>query len=191
MTTLAMKVHALALTVLALPLATAGLARAEVAAVFAEGQGMEGSGSGTTGGGLTGLGYRLGARVLVFEGYLDHTAFGDGAAVTRGILGLRGGFGSQNVRVVLRAGAGLLEEDGGALTGRAPGLPERRGAVGRVGGAIEARLSSLFLLGLGLDGETFVLPASSGSFSTSTANTGAVTGTDVFANLHLTFELGI
>jgi hypothetical protein len=188
---LAMKLHPFAITVLALPLATAGLARAEVAAVYAEGQGTEGSGSGSTGSGLTGLGYRLGARVLVFEGYLDHTGFGDGAAVTRGILGLRGGFGSHNVRVVLRAGAGVLEEDGGAVTGRAPGMPERRGAVGRVGGAIEGRLSSLFLLGLGVDGETFVLPGAGGSLSTSTADTGTVTGTDVFANLHLTFELGI
>jgi hypothetical protein len=185
-----MKVHALAITVLALPLATAGLARAEMAAVFAEGQGMEGSGSGTTAGGLTGLGYRLGGRLLVFEGYLDHSDFGDGMAVTRGILGLRGGFGSRDVRLVLRAGAGVLEEDGGAVTGRTPGMPERSGPVGRVGGAIEARLSSLFLLGLGVDGETFALPAG-GSLSTSTANTGVVTGTDVFANLHLTFELGI
>lgn len=186
-----MKVTAFAITVLALPFAAAGLARAEVAAAFAEGQGTEGSGSGAAGAGLTGLGYRLGARVLVFEGYLDHTAFGDGAAVTRGIFGLRGGFGSKEVRLVLRAGAGVLEEDGGAVTGRAPGMTERRGPVGRVGGAIEARLSSLFLLGLGVDGETFLLPAGGTSLSTASVNTGAVTGTDVFANLHLTFELGV
>jgi hypothetical protein len=85
----------------------------------------------------------------------------------------------------------MLEEDGGAVTGRAPGMPERRGAVGRVGGAVEARLSSLFFLGLGVDGETFVLPAAGTSLSTSDMSAGVVTGTDVFANLHLTFELGV
>jgi hypothetical protein len=188
-----MKSHALLITGLALSLVGAGTARAEVAAAFAEGQGAEGSGAVANGANLAGLGYRLGARVLLFEGYYDHTGFGDGAAVSRGILGLRGGFGSGDVRLVLRAGAGVLEEDGGAITGRVAGMTERRGAVGRIGGAVETRLARLLYLGVGLDGETFVLPAASGASLTvaTPMTTGTVTGADLFANLHLTFELGV
>ena len=186
-----MKLRAFGITLLALPLLAAGLARADVVAAFVEGQGAEGSSSGPAGAGMTGLGYRLGARVLVFEGYYDHVGFGDGASVSRGILGLRGGFGTQNVRLVLRAGAGILEEQGGAMTGRALGAPERRGPVGRIGAALEGHLSPMFLIGFGIDGERFVLPAAGGGLSSSSVYTGAVTGTDVFANLHLTFELGV
>ena len=60
---------------------------------------------------------------------------------------------------MLRAGAGVLDEEGGAVTGHLAGTPDRRGAVGRIGGAVETKLSSDFLLGLGLDGETFSLPS--------------------------------
>jgi hypothetical protein len=169
-------------------LGAAGAAQAKTAAVWAEGQG--GFDAPTLAGNpaTPALGLRLGARVLVFEGYLDHTGFGDGGAVTRGIVGLRGGFGSADTRLVLRAGAGVLDEEGGAVTGRVVGTPDRRGPVGRIGAAVETKLSSDFLLGLGLDGETFALP--SDGVASPTGNR-TVIGSDVFANLHLTFELGV
>src|SRR4051794_40132779 len=79
-------------------------ARADVAAAWVEGHGgMETSGSaegagGGGGGAHGGIGFQLGARLLIFEGYVDHTAYGGDAAATRGILGLRGGFGSHDLR---------------------------------------------------------------------------------------------
>jgi hypothetical protein len=170
----------------------AGAARADIAAAFADGHGGIATQGGPTNAdgtssSATGLGFRLGARILIFEGYYDYTGFGRGTSVTRGILGLRGGFGSQQLRLVLRAGAGMIEEEGGALTGRGVGTPDRRGAVGRIGAAVEGRVAPMFLVGVGIDGERFVLPETGGPYGT----LGAVTGTNVFANLHILFELGI
>jgi hypothetical protein len=169
-------------------------ARADVAALFADGHGGIASNSGgaeaTSGNGnqsTAGLGYGFGARLLIFEGYYDHTGFGGGAGVSRGIVGLRGGFGSDDARLVLRAGGGVIEEQGGALSGRLAGMPERTGGVGRVGAAFEGRVSPLFLVGIGVDGETFSLPAATGPFGSASSTVGA----DIFANLHLLFELGV
>jgi hypothetical protein len=47
----------------------------------------------------------------------------------------------------------------------------------------------VFLLGLGVDGETFVLPAAGAP--TLSVGGSSISGSDVFANLHLTFELGV
>jgi hypothetical protein len=123
---------------------------------------------------------------LIFEGYFDYTTFGEGANVSRGIVGLRGGFGTRDVRLVLRAGGGVIEEAGGALTGRLPGTPDRRGVVGRVGAAIEGRVAPLLLVGFGIDGERFALPGPTGRLSSD-----AVTGSSIFAKLHLMFEIGV
>jgi hypothetical protein len=169
-----------AASVAALLLVAASPARADVAAVYAEGHGGSSSASGVS---ENGLGYRLGARVLIFEGYFDHTGFGDGASVSRGILGLRAGIGPQGVRLVLRAGGGVLQEQGGALTGMQLLTPERRGPVARAGVGVEGKLAPMFYLGGGIDAEAFRLPAVAGS--------GSVVGTDVFLNLHLMFELGV
>jgi hypothetical protein len=172
----------------------AGAARADVAALFADGHGGIESGAGTSeANGATGnqsnagLGYRLGARLLIFEGYYDHTGFGGGAGITRGIVGLRGGFGTNDLRLVLRAGAGVIDEQGGALSERIAGMPDRQGAVGRVGAALEGRVARLLLVGFGVDGETFALPAMTGPFGSAPSTIGS----DVFANLHLLFELGV
>jgi hypothetical protein len=173
-----------------------GAARSDVAALFADGHGgIESSPSSsetTTGANPSnpspaGLGYRLGARLLIFEGYYDHTGFGGGAGINRGIIGVRGGFGSSDLRLVLRAGAGVIDEQGGALTGRMPGMPDRHGEVGRVGAALEGRVARLLLIGLGVDGETFALPGATGPFGSASSTV----GTDVFANLHVLFELGV
>ena len=174
--------------------AATGPARADIAALFADGHGGIESGSGTYETSSTnanqsnaGLGYRLGARLLIFEGYYDHTGFGGGAGITRGIVGLRGGFGTNDVRLVLRAGAGVIDEQGGALSERLAGMPDRRGAVGRVGAALEGRVARLLLLGIGVDAETFELPAMTGAFGSASSTVGS----DIFANLHLLFELGV
>ena len=170
----------------------AGAARADIAAVFADGHGGIATQGGPTNAdgtssSATGLGFRLGARLLIFEGYYDYTGFGSGTSVTRGILGLRGGFGTQQLRLVLRAGAGMIEEEGGALTGRSIGTPDRRGAVARIGAAVEGRIAPMLLVGFGIDGETFVLPETGGPYGTPAP----ITGSDVFAKLHILFELGV
>lgn len=185
---LSLKLGATAAVALAVVLAAAPAARADVAAVYAEGHGgFESAGAtppDTSSPG--GIGFRVGARLLIFEGYYDYTDFGGGAAVSRGILGLRGGFGTHDVRLVLRAGGGVIDERGGALTGSSRDYSSRVGAVGRIGAAVEARLAPMLLLGMGVDGETFVL---SGPALPNTS--GAVVGSDVFANLHLMFEIGL
>ncbi len=168
--------------------AAPALARADVAAVYAEGHGGFESGGATppTAASPGGLGFRLGARLLIFEGYYDYTDFSGNAAVSRGILGLRAGFGTRDVRLVLRAGGGVIDERGGALTGRGLDASDHVGAVGRIGAAVEARLAPMLLLGLGLDGETFVM-----SGPPAPRSSGAIVGSDVFANLHLMFEVGL
>jgi len=167
-------------------------ANADVVALFADGHGGIASGGGAESAMAMptepGLGYRLGARLLIFEGYFDHTGFGGGAGVSRGIVGLRGGFGfGRDFRLVLRAGAGAIEEQGGALTGRVPGTPERRGAVGRIGAALEGKVAPLLFVGLGIDAEEYALPSATGPFGT----TASTYGSDIFANFHLMFELGV
>ncbi len=123
-------------------------ARADVIAGFVQGQGGLSSTDTTTStrtsslsassGLVPGLGFQVGARLLFVEGYYDRTAFGSGASVQRGIVGVRGKIGLGDFRLVLRAGAGILTEHGGAISGSAQG-GDRRGAVGRVGrGAGEA-----------------------------------------------------
>jgi hypothetical protein len=80
-----------------------------------------------------------------------------------------------------------LVEEGGALTERLPGVPDRRGFVARAGASLEGRLANNFWLGAGLDTEAFTLGTSTGgAFGSS-----SVHGTDLFASLRLLFELGI
>lgn len=170
----------------AVTVATARDARADLAAVWASGHGgFESSNADARDSSMGGLGFQLGARLFLLESYFDRTGFGDGAAVSRGVIGLRGGIG-RDVRLVLRAGVGVLHEEGGALTGRMSGTPDRTGGVARIGAAVDAKMAPALLLGFGVDGERFSLPAAPGTFATS-----RVTGTDVFASLRLTFELGV
>ena len=168
----------------ALTIAGSSVARAEIVAAWAEGHGGMASTSADGDGAAGGLGFQLGARLLILESYLDHTRFGEGASVTRGVIGLRGGFGSRDRRLVLRGGLGAVDEKGGALSGRAASVPERHGGVARVGVALEARVAPLLLLGLAVDGERFVLRDPG-------LGTGNVVGSDIFASLKLTFEVGI
>jgi hypothetical protein len=156
---------------------TASRADAKVAAVYASGQGGMQSGAETGGG----LGFSLGARVLILDGYFDYFSFGQNVSVSRGIFGLRGGFGTGDARLVLRGGLGAIHEENGALTGPY-GAPSRTGAVARVGAAVEARINPVLYLGFGVDGERYRFPANTQS---------PQWGTDVLASLRLTFELGI
>lgn len=175
---------ALAVVVLGAPQA----ARAAVAAVSAEAHGgvtIAGQ-TGPTDAGVGGIGFQLGARLLIFEAYYDYTNFGGSPAVSRGIGGLRAGFGTGDIRLVLRAGGGIISEHGGALTGNSLDLGTHTGVVGRLGAALETQVAPTLLLGLGIDGETFILDAPTGP-----RDSGPYTGSDVFANLHIMFELGI
>jgi hypothetical protein len=189
-------VIALAMTVAGFFSALARPARADVIAGFVQGQGGLSSTDTTTStrtsslsassGLVPGLGFQVGARLLFVEGYYDRTAFGSGASVQRGIVGVRGKIGLGDFHLVLRAGAGILTEHGGAISGSAQG-GDRRGAVGRAGVALEKRLTRGELIaGIGLDGEVFSLE------TPSTPNVADTTfGGDLFLSLHLRFELGI
>jgi hypothetical protein len=163
-------------------------AQANVVALYAAGEGgVQNAGENTPG-----LGLELGARVLILDGYVDYTAFGQNESVARAILGLRGGVGAKDVRLVLRTGLGALREEHGALRGTADAPASRIGGVARAGAGIDARLDKLLYLGVMIDAEAFVFP---GSETVPLGNTSvpasAQWGADVFAALKLTFELGI
>jgi hypothetical protein len=172
---------------------SAAPARADLVAAYIQGHGGLGnnespsraSSSGSSSGLSPALGFQLGARLLIFEGYYDRTAFGSGASVSRGIFGLRFGLGGQGLRLVLHAGGGVITEEGGALTGTTLGTGTRNGVVGRAGVALEKRLMPALWGGAAVDGEVFSLAAA-------TSGTGPRTeGQDAFFSLYLKFELGV
>ena len=171
------------------------LAHADVVAAYLEGYGGLSSpqsvqtdgNSGTAASSSGALGVQAGLRFLIFEGYGDHTSFGSGSSVERGIVGLRGAFGIGGMRLVLRGGGGVISEHGGALTGHLTGVSDRSGAVARAGVALEKKLAPTLLAGFGLEGEAFSVMA--GGVPTQTG--GIITGTDVLASFHLKFEIGI
>ena len=183
---------ALALTLVALAPRTS---RADLVAAYLEGHGglSSSDGQGTSGGTTSasvsapGLGFQLGARLLIFEGYIDRTSFGDGMNASRAVLGLRAGIGVGGLRLVLRGGAGALAERGGALTGPYPGVPDRSGVVARAGIALESRLAPLLWGGFGVDGEYFTLGNDIGG----SVGSSRIQGSDIFASLKLMFEIGI
>jgi hypothetical protein len=155
----------------------ASVADAKVAAVYASGHaGLQNEGTNDPG-----LGFMLGGRILIFDGYADYTRFGERESVSRGILGLRGGFG-HDLRLVLRGGAGAIREEGGALTGPL-GAPNRTGGVVRLGVALEAPVNPLLYLGFGFDTEHYRFASNTVGMPTE--------GSDLFAALRATFELGI
>ena len=178
----------------------ARVARADLVAAYLQGHGGISSVQvdGVTGqrpGSATALGFQAGVRLLGLEVYGDHTSFGSGAAVQRGILGLRLGFGLRDTRLELRAGGGLIGEYGGALVGPVAAA-NRIGVVGRVGVDLEKRLSEALLLGFGVTAETFTLDNSDnvagiGMGGGALQRDGWIRGSDIFASLHLKFELGI
>jgi hypothetical protein len=178
--------HIAGLALAAVTIFTAARAHAEVAAAYVQGYGGIVGGEGgasSMSAAPPGFGFQLGARLFIFEGYFDHTSFGD-ASVSRGIAGLRAGLGSGDLRLVLRGGLGVIDEHGGALTGRLPGTPDRQGAVARAGVALETHVTSVLLAGFDVAAETFAFP---GDFSGGRASSGS----DLFASVRLTFELGI
>ena len=153
-------------------------ADAKIAAVYASGEG----GIESTGEADPGLGFEVGGRVLNFDGYLDYMGFGADQAVSRGIFGLRGGFGTREFRLVLRGGAGAIREEHGALTGPLMGA-SRTGGVARLGAGFEGRLNPVLWLGFGVDGETY-------KFVNDVPGAPSQ-GSDVLAAMKLMFEIGI
>jgi hypothetical protein len=184
-----MKKLLLVLTTITLVLAL-GAARAEAKALalYAAGAG----GVQSTADNAPGVGFELGARVLLLDGYVGYTAYGSSESVARGILGVRGGFGDKNVRLVLRAGLGGIREEHGALMGTAMAPASRTGGVARAGVGVDARLDPVFYLGFMVDAETFVFPgAETVTVGGTTVPSSYQQGADVFAALRLTFELGL
>ena len=136
-----------------------------------------------------GLGFEAGVRLLIFEAYVDRLAFGDGRGTTRGILGVRAGYGIAGVRLVANAGVGGIFDQGGTLSGVDAGVvvPDRHGVVARAGLAVERILNpNVFTIGFGLDGEYF-------TFDSPSTRLVAVRnqGSDVLASLRIKFEVGI
>lgn len=196
----------LALVVAAFAVAAAAresAARADVVAAYLEGYGgisspqssdLGGGAATATAGTATALGVQAGARLLIFEAYGDHTVFGAGTSVSRGILGLRGAIELGGFRLVLRGGGGVLQERGGALLGQSNGVSDRSGLVARGGIALERRLAPTLLGGLGMEGEVFNLTNAASSDSGPAvvrAINDRVSGADIFFSLHLKFEVGI
>lgn len=72
------------------------------------------------------------------------------------------------------------------------GAPHRVGAVARIGFNLERRVSEALLFGFGVTAESFVLDnatvAPTGGILPSD---GWIRGSDIFASLHLKFEVGI
>lgn len=134
-----------------------------------------------------GVGMQGGARFLIFEAYGDRTSFGAGNGVTRGIFGLRGAASLGDFRLVLRGGGGVIAEQGGALTGRVAGTPDRLGAVLRGGIALESHIAPTLLGGFAIEGEVFDLAPSGGAGPYGER----LRGSDVFLSVHLKFEIGI
>jgi hypothetical protein len=136
-----------------------------------------------------GLGFELGLRLLIFEAYVDRMAFGDGRGTTRGIIGIRAGYGIGGVRLWARAGFGAIFDQGGTLSGVDPGIavPDRHGVVARAGVGFEKPLNpNVFTIGFGVDGEYFTLDSP-------TVGTVAVRsqGSDILASVRFKFEVGI
>ena len=198
--TTAVLASASALAVFSLLTLRSPAARADIVAAYLEGHGgvssVDNPATAASSGSqiAPGLGFQVGARLLFLEGYFDRTAFGQGASVSRGILGLRAGLGAGDLRLVLRGGGGIITDEGGALTGIQPGLAGRRGVVARGGVALEKRLApGKLLAGLSLDGEAFSLQDSGAATTRFGASTivNRTQGTDIFLSLEVKFELGI
>jgi hypothetical protein len=156
---------------------TAPRADAKLAAVY--GSGFAGFMSENTHD--AGLGLMAGARIFIFDGYIDYTNFAPHESVSRAILGLRAGFG-HDLRLVFRGGAGTVYEENGALAGFAGG-PSRTGGVVRGGAALEGALGPMLYLGFGFDAERY-------RFRDNDLGIPAE-GSDLFAALRATFEVGI
>lgn len=173
-------------------------AHADLLAAYVQGHGGLSSAQvdGVTGqrpGNAAALGLQAGVRLLGLEAYGDYTSFGNGAAIQRGILGLRLGFSLHDTRLELRGGGGLINEYGGALAGPV-GAANRMGVVGRIGVDLEKRLSEALLLGVGVTAESFALDNNAEQFQIVGGvpqRGGWIRGSDIFASLHLKFEIGI
>jgi hypothetical protein len=158
----------------------ASRADAKIAALYASGQGgLQNTGDP----GLQG-GFEVGARILIFDGYVDYMAAGSGRSISRGVVGLRGALSAGPLRFVLRGGLGAIRIDNEAVMPPAGEVEfSRTGGVARAGAAIEGNVAPLIWLGLGVDGEEY-------GFLNNVPGLGTH-GSDVLGTLKLTFELGI
>lgn len=128
------------------------------------------------------LGGEIGAKILAFNGYLNHDRYLDHGSITRGILGLMTDVELAGWRLGGRVGAGIMMEKGTLFGGDL----DHTGVVARIGVAFDRRLSAGLWLGVGVEGEYFALKPSDSQVESSVH-----TGADIFASLRLSFELGI
>jgi len=167
-------------------------ARADVIAAYVSGYGGLASPQGDRPSGSSDmspmLGAQAGLRLLGLEAYGDYTSMGTNVNVERGILTLRLGFDFGAARLELRLGGGAIAERGGALTGPAYAAQEHVGAVARAGIDLETRMARALLAGIGVNGEAYSLASKPGDELSAGSR---LNGSDIMANLHLKFELGI
>ena len=178
----------------AMVICVAAPAHAELAAVYLQGNGgltsgrvnevPEGSASPDYG---PAIGAQVGARLLFGEAYIDHVAFSGDRAITRYVLGARGGLGFSGIELFGRAGIGYLDERGGAIAGRMEPMLDRRGLIARAGGGLENSLGYGFYFGGAVEAEYFrVSPDGTSMFGDASR-----TGTDMFGYLYLKLQVGI
>jgi len=160
-------------------------ARADVAAVYVQGEG--GSMQRADGDMPLGLGWRAGAQVLFIEGYASQLYLDSGVSVSRAVVGPYIDFELGDWELVFNAGAGVIADEGGGLTG-APLPGSRAGLVARAGVALERELSALLIFGVKAEAEIFTLTGTNDA----TRNLAAYdeSGTAVFLSAHMKFELG-
>lgn len=131
-------------------------------------------------------GAQLGARLIGIELYGDYMRPTRGGAIERALLGYRLGFDIFDPwRLEIRAGAGLIAEQGGAL-----GSPVNRvGVLARLGANLERKMTTFVYLGLGVTGEWFTL--AHGDTAATVVSTGWQSGKDVIADLHFKIDIGL
>ena len=168
-------------------LTAATAAHADTAGIYLRGHGGYGGASVEEPGGNEPslgmvIGGELGAKILLFNAYVNYDRYLDHGSITRGILGLTSDIELAGWRLSGRIGAGLMMEKetlfGGDL--------DHTGVVARIGVAFDRRLSAGLWLGVGVEAEYFALKPD-GDMVESTVHTGA----DIFGSLRLSFELGI
>jgi hypothetical protein len=155
----------------------------ETAAIYV--QGMGGSMSNNASQSVGGLGWQAGAQLLIFEAYLNQTAFANGSSVTRAVFGPYFDVTLGHWELSLHLGVGAIRDSGGALYGDSSEGPHN-GAVARIVVALERDLGTFFVIGASLDSEAF----SSKSMNYGTGSQWQ-DGSSVFLSGHLKFELGI
>ena len=157
-------------------------AQADVANVYAKAQG--GTLSNDAVDPSAALGWQLGGQLFFLEAYANQTYLDSDVWARRLVIGPVIDFDiGTKWELTLRAGIGLLQERGGALTGNVAATDTRNGVVARIGGSLERSLSRLVSAGVAVDAERFAVD-DTGLFESDS-------GEAFFLSGFLKFELGL